>query len=211
MSDETPRLSLVAPPLTDIAAAAARLEAALGAGDVASLLLRPPAADPAQAEMLLAQLVGQAQAHGVAAIIEESGDLALATGADGVEIKGAGAPLSAAIKRFSPQYIVGAAALPTRHAAMEAGEAGADYVVFADDLPMEEALERLRWWAEVFTTPCVACAGRLADVGPLAEAGADFVLLGECVWDDPRGPAAAVAEALAALAAAGAARAAAAK
>ncbi len=212
MSDESPRLYLIAPPLTDVAASA-KLEAALNAGEVASLLLRPPAqgGDLAAAEQTLAQLVGQAQAHGVAAIIEASADFARAAGADGVEIKGAGAPLASAVKRLAPQYIVGAAGLATRHEAMEAGEANADYVAFAEDLPMAETLELLRWWAALFTTPCVARAAKLADVGTLAEAGADFVMLGDCVWDDPRGPAPAVEEALAALAAVGAARAAAAK
>ena len=80
---------------------------------------------------------------------------------------------------------------------MAAGEAGADYVVFGDsDFPLEELLERLRWWSDVFTTPCVALARNLDDVGALVDAGADFIMLGDCVWSDPRGPGPAVKQAI---------------
>ncbi len=54
-------------------------------------------------------------------------------------------------------------------------------------------------WAELFNTPCVARAATLADIAPLVEAGADFVLLDDAVWSDARGPVAAMAEAQALL------------
>ena len=65
-------------------------------------------------------------------------------------------------------------------------------------------LDRVAWWAEIFYTPCVAFARSLEEVGPLVAAGADFVMLGDCVWSDPRGPAAAVADARRAIAEQGA-------
>ena len=63
----------------------------------------------------------------------------------------------------------------------------------------EALLERVAWWAELFNAPCVARAETLAEVAPLAKAGADFVMLDDAVWRDARGPAAAVADALASL------------
>ena len=65
--------------------------------------------------------------------------------------------------------------------------------------PFPERHERVAWWAEIFQVPCVAAAATLAEVRPLAEAGPEFIALGAAVWDDPRGPAAAVAEASATL------------
>ncbi|MDH7798510.1 MULTISPECIES: thiamine phosphate synthase [unclassified Beijerinckia] len=103
--------------------------------------------------------------------------------------------------------IVGAGGLRTRHQAMSAGELDVDYVMFGepgadDDLPSADAvLERVRWWAEIFTVPCVAYARSLDDVKGLVEAGADFIALREVVWDDPRGPRAVIDDVLAMMAA----------
>ena len=92
---------------------------------------------------------------------------------------------------------------------MEAGQAGADYVMFgepnaAGHRPSFEAvLDRVEWWAEVFEVPCVAYAARLEEIPALVEAGADFVAVGGAVFDDPRGVRAALAEAAARLGNAG--------
>jgi thiamine-phosphate pyrophosphorylase len=89
---------------------------------------------------------------------------------------------------------------------MVAGERGADYVMFGEleadgSRPSFNAiLDRVAWWAELFEVPCVAYAATLDEVGPLAAAGADFVAIGGGIWDDPRGPAAAVIDAAAKLA-----------
>ena len=84
---------------------------------------------------------------------------------------------------------------------MTAGEAGADYVLFGEpdasgQRPSNDAIsERLQWWAELFEPPCVGYAASLAEAGEFAAAGADFVLVGDFIWNDPRGPAAALMDA----------------
>jgi thiamine-phosphate pyrophosphorylase len=89
---------------------------------------------------------------------------------------------------------------------MAAGEAGVDYVLFGEpdahgERPSVEAIaERLQWWAELFEPPCVGYALSLQEAFDFAAAGADFVLVGDFIWADPRGPAAALAEAAAAIA-----------
>ena len=89
---------------------------------------------------------------------------------------------------------------------MMVGELDVDYVMFGDPAPdgwlppLEQVVERVSWWAEIFNVPCVAFAARLEDVAALSQAGADFVALGDAVWEDARGPAAAVRDAQAALA-----------
>jgi thiamine-phosphate pyrophosphorylase len=207
MSDPSPGLYLVTPVLTEAESFLPALREALASAAIASLLLRLGPLEDAQAARLVRALAEPAQAKGAALLIDGSPALALETGADGAHVGGVGAPLSEAIKRLSPRYIVGAGVLATRDDAMTAGESGADYVLFGEDaapLDASALLERVAWWAEIFNTPCVAFARSLQDVGPLVAAGADFVMLGDCVWSDPRGPAAAVADARRAIAELGA-------
>ena len=207
MSDPSPGLYLVTPVLTEAEPFLPTLREALASAAIASLLLRLGPLEDAQAARLVRAVAEPAQAKGVALLIDGSPALALEAGADGAHVGGVGAPLKDAIKRLSPRYIVGAGALATRDDAMTAGESGADYVLFGDDAAPLDAgalLERVAWWAEIFYTPCVAFARSLEEVGPLVAAGADFVMLGDCVWSDPRGPAAAVADARRAIAEQGA-------
>jgi thiamine-phosphate pyrophosphorylase len=88
---------------------------------------------------------------------------------------------------------------------MVAGEAGADYVLFGEPdaegkRPSVEAIcERLQWWAELFEPPCVGFAATLAEAEAFATAGADFVLVGDLVWSDPRGARAALLDAAQAI------------
>jgi thiamine-phosphate pyrophosphorylase len=171
------------------------LEEALRVASPASLLLRIAPLDRAAATALTRAIAEPVQARGIALLVENAPELALAAGADGAHVTGAGPSLEAAIALLSPGHIVGAGGLEARHDAMVAGELGADYVTFGDwaaPLDLEGVCERVAWWAEMFTTPCVAVANELSGVGPLAAAGADFVLLGDCVWNDPRGVAAAL-------------------
>jgi thiamine-phosphate pyrophosphorylase len=83
---------------------------------------------------------------------------------------------------------------------MAAGEAGADYVLFGEpdskgERPSSEAIaERLQWWDELFEPPCVGFAASRGEAQEFAAAGADFVLVGDFIWADPRGAKAALIE-----------------
>jgi len=183
-------LYLVTPPLS-----AARAEAfgrifaeALEAAPVACALVRlAPGSEP-HAEAIVAPLLRHAMNAGSALLIENDARLAHRLGADGVHVAGAGEELSAAIKRLKPDRIVGAGSLSTRDEAMTAGEMGADYVMFGEPhegmrtMSLASLAERIAWWAEIFETPCVAYAGTLEAASELADAGADFVALGEAIW-----------------------------
>ena len=146
-----------------------------------------------------------------ALLIENDARSAARLGADGVHVAGAGADLDEAIKRLKPERIVGAGSLRTRDEAMTAGEMGADYVMFGEPhggaqtmglASLVSLTERVAWWAEIFETPCVAYADTIAAAGALADAGADFVALGEAIWGSSS-PAAAVREAHARIAGVG--------
>jgi thiamine-phosphate pyrophosphorylase len=199
-----PRLYLVTPPVTDAAAFAAELDAALGAADVAAVLLRLAEGDERSQTNRIKALAPVVQARDAALLTDGHARLAARAGADGAHLTGT-TDLVDALETLKPDRIAGAAGLATRHDAMLAAESGADYVMFGepaepDRPPFSTVLERVAWWQEVFELPCVGYAASADEAQALAEAGADFVAV-DFVWNDPRGPAAAVAEAAARLAA----------
>jgi thiamine-phosphate pyrophosphorylase len=199
-----PRLYLAAPALTDAATLGAALVAALGAADVAAVLLRLPAADERTLIDGINEITSLVQVRGAALLLDGHADLVARAGADGAHLTGIAA-VTEAIGMLKPERIVGAGGLATRHDAMTAAEAGVDYVMFGEPDPaghrpsFESICERVAWWAEVFEIPCVAYAASLAEVPALR--AAEFVALGPFVFSDPRGPAASIADAAAFLAA----------
>ena len=195
-----PRLYLVTPPVDDAQAFAPLLAEALAAGDVAAVLVCLAAADE-RTQINRAKALGAVvQDQGAALILDGHAELVARAGADGAHLTGI-AEFSAALAQLKPERIAGCGGLATRHDAMTAAEQGTDYVMFgeldeAGHRPSFEAIEeRVAWWAEVFEAPCVAFAGSLDEVAALVTAGADFVALGDWVWRDARGAAAAIAEA----------------
>ena len=200
------RLFLITPRVVDAAAFAPKLEAALAAGDVASLLIAPDAATENDLLAIAETLVPIAQKHDVAALVLGNSRVMGRARADGIHIEAGETALKEAIEALQPKSIVGAGNLRARHEAMEAGEAGADYIFFGL-LDLEEGDDAHRktidlgaWWAELFEPPCVLLSGRsMASVEACARTGADFVAVRAAVWEHPDGPATAIAEANAIL------------
>jgi len=185
-----PRLYLVTPPVADAAAFAAPLAEALAAADVAAVLLRLADADERSLINRIKTLAPAVQDKDAALIIDGHADLVARGGADGAHLTGIAA-FSAALDMLKPDRIAGCGGLHSRHDAMTAAEAGADYVMFGEPDPsgarpgFAAIEERVTWWAEVFEIPCVGYAASLDEVAPLVKAGADFVALGDWLWRDP--------------------------
>jgi thiamine-phosphate pyrophosphorylase len=195
-----PRLYLVTPRIEDATAFFAPLAAALVAGDIAAVLLRLAEADE-RTQINRAKTLGAiVQDKDVALLLDGHSELVARAGADGAHVAGL-AEFTEAIGHLKPERIVGAGGLTTRHDAMAAAEANADYVMFgepnaAGERPSFAAIEeRVAWWAEVFEAPCVAYAASADEVAPLVKAGADFIALGDWIWRDPRAVAATIADA----------------
>jgi thiamine-phosphate pyrophosphorylase len=184
----------------DAAGLANQLADALGAADIAAVLLRLPATDERGQVNHVKALAPTVQNRGAALLLDGHPDLAARAGADGSHLSGIEA-LGRAIATLKPARIAGCGGLETRHEAMVAAEAGADYVMFGEpdtsgDRPAFEAIaQRVAWWAEVFEIPCVGFAATLDEVEPLAAAGADFIAMGDWVFGAGHGAAAAVADA----------------
>ena len=216
MPEPSTRLFLILPPIADAFAFRPVLAAALKAGDVACVLLRSGQDVKAIAQALMPLV----QEHDAAFLVEGDPRLVARTGADGFSlarllrsqvertpVKGREKSITTAAaqllaQEWDPHRLwTPLAALATRDEAMSAGELGASYVMFGEPdaggarPSAEHTLERVAWWAEIFNVPCVAYAGSLDEVGPLAEARAEFVALADVVWKHPAGPAEAIKEA----------------
>ncbi|MDE2488221.1 MAG: thiamine phosphate synthase, partial [Alphaproteobacteria bacterium] len=158
------RLYLITPPrLDDLAGFGHVLAHALDAGDVAALQVR---LKPAPDEVIAAAvdtLLPIAQSRDVALILNDRPDLAARLGCDGVHIGQEDAPYAEARRLMGRDRIVGVTCHDSRHLAMEAAEAGADYVAFGAFFPTttKEARghpepEILTIWQETMEVPCVA-------------------------------------------------------
>jgi thiamine-phosphate pyrophosphorylase len=195
-----PRLYLVTPPLGEARGLSDRLAEALAAAGFAAVLLRLEPAPERDLINRVKHLAPVVQSCGVALLLDGHADLAARAGTDGAHLTGIAA-FTAAIDSLKPARIAGCGGLATRHDAMLAGERGADYVMLGDPATngrrpaFDAILDRVEWWAELFEIPCVGFAAALSEIAPLAAAGADFVAVEDAVWNDPRGPAVAVAEA----------------
>jgi len=195
-----PRLYLVTPAVADPATVKDVLGAAVRSGDVAAVLLRLAAADERTLINRAKLLAPMVQDHGAALLLDGLPDIVAHVGADGAHL-GDITAFEAALGTLKPARIAGCGGLHTRHDAMLAAEAGADYVMFGEPgqhqhrPSLDAVVERVDWWAELFEVPCVGFAGGIEEVAPLAEAGAEFIALGDWIFENPQGAALVVAEA----------------
>ncbi len=200
MTEEPCRLYLITPPKLDPKAFGETLKAALDAGDVASLQLRLKDVPDEEIARAVEVLMPIAQSRDVAFLLNDRPDLAKRYGCDGVHIGQEDMPYAEARAVLGPDRIIGITCHDSRHLALEAGEAGADYVAFGAFFPSTTKepktlcdIETLQWWAELMVIPCVAIGGISVQNAPaLVAAGADFLAVAAGIWDFPDGPAAAV-------------------
>ena len=200
MSTEPCRLYLITPPQFDPKPFSETLKAALDAGDVACLQLRLKEVSDDDICRAAEILLPVAQSRGVAFILNDRPDLAARLGCDGVHIGQDDMPYAETRRLIGADKIVGVTCHNSRHLAMEAGEAGADYVALGAFFPTTTKdpktsceIEVLRWWAEMMVVPQVAIGGiTVANAKPLVAAGADFLAVSNGIWAYKDGPAAAV-------------------
>ena len=168
----------------------ARLERALSAGEVAAFQFRVKGIDQHAAAALAAPLQDICAAHDCAFIVNDDMGLAKRLGADGVHLGQKDGDIREARDMLGPDAQIGRTCHDSRHFAMEAGEAGADYVAFGafyetTTKPSNYRPEPgiLSWWSSLFEIPCVAIGGITPDnAQPLIDAGADFISVCQAVW-----------------------------
>ena len=184
-----------------------RLKAALEPGIAAAFQLRVKNVDDHELARLAEPLQRICADGEVAFIVNDSMSLAKRLGADGVHLGQSDGDVKQARALLGPAAQIGKTCHDSRHLAMEAGEAGADYVAFGAFYPTTTKPSDYRpdpsiitWWSTLFEIPCVAIGGITPDnAGPLVAAGADFLAVCQAVWgrDDPAAAVRAFAEVLA--------------
>jgi thiamine-phosphate pyrophosphorylase len=195
------RLYLITPPALELSVFEPALEAALAGGDVAAVQLRLKDVSDAEVLRIGAALKPIVQRANAAFIVNDRPDLAAKLDADGVHLGQQDADCAEARRLLGKDRIIGVTAHNSRHLAMEAAEAGADYVAFGAFYPTGTKApqywadpEILEIWQETTETPCVAIGGiTVQNAAPLVRAGADFLAVSSGVWTHPEGPRAAVA------------------
>lgn len=167
-----------------------RLERALAAGPVAAFQFRVKGLDEHEAARLAGPLQEICAARDCAFIVNDSMALARRLRADGVHLGQGDGDVREARELLGREAQIGVTCHASRHLAMEAGEAGADYVAFGAFYPSttkasehRPELELLTWWQQIFEIPCVAIGGITpANCAPLVTAGADFLAVSGAVW-----------------------------
>ncbi|WP_265529981.1 thiamine phosphate synthase [Sphingomicrobium marinum] len=183
-----------------------RLRAAIAGGNVAAFQLRVKGVGSHELAVLAKPLQEVCVEKDVAFIVNDDIAMAKRLNADGVHLGQGDGEVREARAELGPSVQIGVTCHASRHLAMEAGEAGADYVAFGafHDSPTKPSGHRpdpgvLSWWSSLFELPCVAIGGITAEnAKPLVRAGADFLAVSSAVWqaDDPRAAVAAFAETL---------------
>jgi thiamine-phosphate pyrophosphorylase len=169
----------------------ARRERALAAGPVAAFQFRVKGVEQHEAARLAEPLQEICARHDVAFIVNDSIALAKRLKADGVHLGQDDGDVREAREELGREAQIGVTCHASAHLAMEAGEAGADYVAFGSFFPSETKasehrpdLELLSRWQEVFEIPCVAIGGITPqNCGPLVSAGADFLAVSGAIWN----------------------------
>ena len=161
------------------------MRAALGAADVAAVLLRLAPADERTLIKRVKALAPIVQKRARPLILDGHPASSRARGADGAHLTGIAA-FEDAVAALKPDRIAGAGGLVTRHDAMLAAEPGADYVLFGEpDEDGERPAFDDRHRAHRLVGGGVRDSLRrplrraLDEIAPLCAAGADFVALGD--------------------------------
>jgi thiamine-phosphate pyrophosphorylase len=167
-----------------------RLRAALGVGLASAFQLRVKDVGEDELARLAEPLQRICADFDVAFIVNDSMALAKRLGADGVHLGQGDGDIREARALLGPSAQIGKTCHDSRHLAMEAGEAGADYVAFGAFYPTTTKPSRYRpepsilsWWSTLFEIPCVAIGGITpGNARPLLDAGADFLAVSQAVW-----------------------------
>lgn len=199
------RLYLITPPQIELPAFADTLHAALTGGDVACVQLRLKNADGSAAPeadiaAAIEALMPMCHAEDIAFILNDNAAMAQRYGCDGVHIGQSDMAYGAARKLMGDEAIIGVTCHDNKHLALEAGEAGADYVAFGafyetrtKATTARPDTDILQFWQQFVELPCVAIGGITPEnAAPLVEAGADFIATSSGVWQHAEGPAEAV-------------------
>jgi len=138
--------------------------------------------------------------YNVPFILNDRLDLVRELETDGVHLGQEDASISEARKLLGPNAIIGASCYNSKHQAMEAAEAGANYVAFGAFFdtktknPKTRAkINTIKDWVFISDVPCVAIGGiNPSNCIELVSAGVDFLAVIGCIWNSNEDPKSAI-------------------
>ncbi|MCS7267913.1 MAG: thiamine phosphate synthase [Geminicoccaceae bacterium] len=162
----------------------ARLDEALAGGRIAGVIVDPRGVEHPGRAAFLADLVARCHRFAAALFLAEDAAAVIEAGADGALLRAAEG-IEGARRLLGLERPIGVTIGRSRHAAMEAGEAGADWLLLGEGEPFPYRLRLVRWWSELFVLPCAARCASPEEGAALLQAGVDFLIPPLAVWDDP--------------------------
>ena len=209
-ADDQTGLYLLTPPKIDLAVFPDLLKSVLDTGAIDCLQLRLKDISDDEIRKAIDTILPLCANRDIPLILNDRPDIAKKSGVDGVHVGEEDTSYTEARAIMGEEHIVGVSCYDSRHRAMELGEKGADYVAFGAFYPTQTKEARtsvtpeiIEIWTTFTTVPCVAIGGITADnLGPIVEAGADFIAVTGGVWNHPDGPEAGAKAIKAAIAAA---------
>lgn len=200
------QIYLITPKTIDLETFPAQLKAALAGGPVAALLIDCDAAHDSELQKIVQTIAPIAQKQDIAVVLRGDSRIAGRCKCDGLHLDGDLAGIEAGVEDYSNRFMLGAEGSNKRHAAMEIGESGIDYIMFGRlDAPAtqtihEKSLELADWWSSLFEVPAVVIGGtKLEGCSQAGKAGIEFIALRDAIWDHEQGPQAAIQQANALL------------
>jgi len=192
-SIERPQIYLITPPGFELSRFPDQLARVLDACAIACIRLDLASRDEDTVARAADALREVAHARDVALVISDHVLLADRLGLDGVHLPDAARSVREARKSLGPDAIVGSFCGSSRHDAISAAEAGADYVSFGpvgastlgDGAQADPDL--FQWWSEMIEVPVVAEGGLDANQMAALAPYTDFFGIGDEIWqaDDP--------------------------
>jgi thiamine-phosphate pyrophosphorylase len=189
------KIYLISPPRIDLKNFSSRLNLALKTGLVPVFQARLKDYEISEVEKISRELKKICHENNCLFLLNDFSEVALNIGADGVHL-GVEDGSIAKVRAKSPKsFLIGASCYDSRHLAMEAAEAGCDYLSFGAFFESKTKKSRgnptteiLEWCDEVMNLPTVAIGGITADnCKTLVEAKADFLAVISYVWDHVEG------------------------
>lgn len=157
----------------------------LETGMVSAILVQQGKNNNEDYQKIIKSIIAIAKPKNCATLVHNHISLVQKTGADGVHISSGHDDFLSALSELKPQFIVGIGNIVTRHQAMLAGEAGADYICFGDvDVTVSpNELDLVQWWSQLFQTPCLVF-DQYANLNRITHKQEDFVGLTEGLWNE---------------------------
>ena len=192
-TQDRPQITLITPPVLDLATFPQSLARVMDGVETACLRLSLATRDTDEIGRAADACRLVAHARDVAIVIENHVLFVERHGLDGIHLTDGARQIRTLRKDLGPDAIVGAYCGVTRHEGMTAGEAGADYAAFGPigaaglGSGAQAPRDLFEWWSEMIEVPVIAEGALTRDLIESFAPVTDFFAVGPEIWaaEDP--------------------------